>query len=281
MDAGGRRNTMLSRLLGIVVTVSIATTAAALTVPKFPFSRDLHYRSGVTIYPWWIWALIAAGMIAGLVMAGWPGRGTAVRSGASAVAFVAAAQLAGTGIVGRQHWRPATGIGGVSGEAYADLPTYERIALLMGVLGLLAAAAALVSLPLVGALVRSTAASVRIACVAVGLATIVIVPLAIVPSGANGRDLTSWGAVGLIYAGPWGAALIVAGWLSRPAAVAMAVATLGSILLAFAGPQMADLIPTPRGTFGLAGVGAVVVLVLLVSAGRPRGPRSPQLVASG
>lgn len=51
-----------------------------------------------TIYPWWTWLLPAVLVVTGLVLARWRLPAVAV------VAAVAAAQLAGTGVVGFKRW---------------------------------------------------------------------------------------------------------------------------------------------------------------------------------
>jgi hypothetical protein len=258
------RSHAVSRLLGITAFASFAVTAAALAVPKFPFTSDGHYKSGITVYPWWTWALILAGATAAALTVILSQRAEAASRAAAGIALVAAVQLAGTGFVARKHWRPAMGMGGVS-EGGVHLELYQRVAVLMGVLSLVAAGAMVAQLWGRGAFERPSA-GVQAAVTVLGLGVVGWLPFGLMTGENTNHPLHLWGALGLIYAGPWGGSLLLAAWLSRPAAVGIAAAVVGSVALAFLGPQMPDLLyGPPRGVFAVAAAAAVCAIALTLS----------------
>jgi len=235
-----------------------AIVAVALCVPVVPFGAD-GYRSGTTMYPVWIWMLVLAGLVAAIASLRSPRN---VRAAAGAVALVAAMPLVGTGIVAYRHWKPAFGMGGGYGHGYESLETLKAMAILVAVSALLAGVAAAVQLVSVSALPAHLPATLRWASVLAGLAVIAGLPLAIGAGGYGEGDLTSVGAAGLIYAGPWGAACIVSGWLARPAAIGALGAVCGCISLAVIGPQMTDLLwPNPTLPFALCLVPPLALLL--------------------
>jgi len=154
---------------------------------------------------------------------------------------VAAAQLTGLGVVAARHWRPASGMSGGYGGS-DDIRQLQHLAVGLALAGALAAT--LLALQLVSGSRSSAAApaAIRTACLLVALVTITLVPLAMIAGDADMMDAHSWGAVGLIYAGPWGVSIGMAGYLAWPASVAMLVAVVASIALAIVGPQMTDLV---------------------------------------
>jgi hypothetical protein len=89
-------------------------------------------------------------------------------------------------------------------------------------------------------------------------------------SDPEARDLTSRGAIELIYAGPWALSLVLAGRLSRPASVTMPATGAASATAATVGPQMVDLLF--GSTTRQFAVVLLLVIVLLVQASGEGGP---------
>jgi hypothetical protein len=213
-----------------------------------------------TIYPWWVWVLAVAGLFAGLVSVAKPLAGTGFQRLAPAVAVIAAAQLAGTGLVAFKHWEPSMGMGGGN---TSDLPQLKLLAVVVGGAGVVAVFVGLGQVVSNCDLPRPVAPRLRVLSCVLGLAVIVGLPSVLAAADADMRDLTSWGAVGLIYAGPWGVSLMAVGWLTRPVAVAALATVAVSACLALRGPQMTDLVfgnPAPA----FAAVLLLTVLLLLV-----------------
>lgn len=224
----------------------------ALTRPRLPFSAG-GLRAGTSIYPWWTWVLVGVGLAAGVVVAAANGSRTA-RTVAAAAGAVVGARLTGTGLVAAKHWKPAFGMGGY----YGDPEQLQRLALVIATAGAIAMMLSLWQLVEDGAFAGDVRRNVRRACTAVGVLVVAALPVALVAGDPDMTDLQSWGAMGLVYAGPWGAAIVLAGRLRRPASVAMLGSVAGSAALALVGPQMIDLV------YGSATVQFAVVVVLAV-----------------
>ena len=229
------------------MTIALVGAGVALTVPGKPVG--LHgFHAGATIYPWWLWVIVALGVGSSLVSinSGWQNARVAPFS--SGVALVSSAIVVGTGVVGRVHIEPAFGMGG----GYGNLPHLQLGAVLMAVGGGIAAALAIVQLVARRQLPASAPGSVRSTCVVIGAALIALLPFAVALIDADARDLTSWGAIGLIYAGPWGVSVALSGWLTRPAALGILTGVTLAMLAAVVGPQMTDLVRQgSRGLFAL------------------------------
>lgn len=252
------RGEVVTATAGFTLLSSYVVVAVALCVPVVPFGSS-GYRSGTTIYPVWIWVLVLAGLLAGVTALR---SARTARSVGGAVALVAAMPLVGTGIVAYRHWKPAFGMGGGYGDGYESLQTLKLMALLVAGAALVAGASAVVLLVTGGALPAKVPATIRRASVLAGLAVIIGLSLGIDAGGYGDGDLTSLGAAGLIYAGPWGTATIVSGWLERPAAIAALAATCGSVALAVIGPEMTDLLwPGPTALFAISGLPPAFVLL--------------------
>jgi hypothetical protein len=254
------------RSSSLMMAAVFAVCAVALTQPTFPLVGQRFRRA--TIYPWWVAVLVAIGLAASLatMLAGAWAERVHLRAIASAAVLVVGAQVSGTGFVAYKHWHPATGMGGGSG----NLDVLEPLAVVIGIAGLAAVVTALAQLVSQRDLPHHTPALVRGSCVASGVAVIIGMPFAIMAADTNSADLTSWGAAGLIYAGPWGGSLIGAGWLSRPASLALLVTSMVSAGMAAKGPQMADL-------FTFTGTPLVLVVAGLV----PLLPVAAWLITSG
>jgi hypothetical protein len=221
-----------ARLRGLGIAGCLVIAAIALDGPRTQLAVD-------TIYPWWTWVLVAAGIACGLLLAVAPvgARGACWSAVAAGVALVVSAQLAGTGIVAAKHWHPAFGMGG----GYGDLAELERLARVIAVAGLVAVVLAAWELLAAGAVVRRLQPRSP-ASLAVGLVVVAVFPLVVIANARESTDLTSWGALGLIYAGPWGMGLVVSAWCDRTARLALQGAVIGGAVLAAVGPQMIDLL---------------------------------------
>lgn len=231
--------------------------AAALSWPQVPFDR-WGYASGVTIYPWWTWMVVAAigGAGAVLLLAPAGAADRPLRAGAAGVALVLGGELAGTGIVAARHWQPAQGMGGYPGET----ATLERLAVLVAVTGLVTAAAAVLQLVSDRAFARPASVPQAVVTAAVGVGIIAVLPILMLEG--QGRELTSWGAAGLIYAGPWGLAVATSAWLEQTAAVAVQVTVAGGAVVAAIGPQMTDLLLADDQRFVVVALAVVTVTIM-------------------
>jgi hypothetical protein len=228
---------------------------------------------GDTIYPGWMWVLVILGVAAGLsciVLAG--GRGPAGHA-APVVAAVAAAQLAGSGFVAFKHWEPASGMGGF---ALPNLTELRLLALVMGVVGVATVVAAIWVVVANGDLPHPRPVPLRILCCVAGAVVALALPISQAAASADMRDVTSVGAIGLIYAGPWAVTVALVGWLSRPAAAAALASVALGCALGLYGPQMSDLVfADPTIAFAtVLGIALTVFALVLV-----RGQRGSDLVA--
>ena len=216
------------RFGGLVVVAG--SLVAGLTVAG---PGDLYpYGS---LYPWWTWVLVAAGAGAGAALAVAPR--PRVQRLAPAVALVVCAQLAGTGVVARKHWLPAQGMGGVGST---DIPRAEQLAVLMALgagVATLAAAAVLAGSGGLGRRYWTRGSWLPL----VAAALVVVVLPAVLAQEIGGPTLTTWGAAGLLYAGPWAVALAASAWARADTAVALVLTVTGAAALAAVGPQMPDL----------------------------------------
>lgn len=241
----------------LVAAVCFVLTAAALT--RRDRSDDPTFSSGSwTIYPWWTWVLVGVGLCAALTALVRPHR-PAVLVGAPAVAAVMAAQIAGTGVVGSKHWRPAIGMGG-----YGDhLRELQVMAGVMAACGLTALVVCTLRLRVVRRASGVSGRGSRASCALVGGGVVVLLPVGVALVDHDARDLTSTGAVLLVYGLPWGASLVAAGWLPRPAGLATTATVALSAGCATVGPQMWSLVAdSARPVF--AGALAASVLVGMV-----------------
>jgi hypothetical protein len=251
----------LTRLRGLVILSAFVAAGTALAGP-----RPDGYLHG-SIYPWWAWALVGAGVVAGTVvlLAPGSGRGRPARTVAACVAWVVGAELFGTGVVARKHWEPARGMAGF-GEG--QMGAVELLALVVAVASAVAVLAA--TSQLLADRVFAVQQRNRTWWVQVGMGTGLVLALPFVLGAAQPADfdVTTWGAAGLIYAGPWGMAVAASAWCARLAATALLGTVLGCAALAGIGPQMVDLLPL---SVDLLFVGvALMILVLALAVGRVR-----------
>lgn len=226
-------------------------------------STSKGFHDGATIYPWWVWAILAVGIVTSLVSIN-PGWGNAaIAPFSSGVALVSSGVLVGIGVVGRVHMQPAFGMGG----GYGNLSHLQLGAMLMALGGLTAACLAILQLVVRRQLPVKVPGSVRLSCVVIGAALVALLPFAVALIDPDAGDLTSWGAIGLIYAGPWGVAVALSAWLVRPAALGVLTAVTVAMLAAVAGPQMTDLIhQESRGIFALCLAAPLVAIAVRLQA---------------
>ena len=236
-----------------LLTAACFAAAAVVLVLRAPGGRG---GPPGTLYPWWTWVVVAAGVAVALAPVLAPARRHVV-SAAPAAALVLGLHVAGTGIVAWKHWRPVSGMTGV-GTGY--LPELKAAALGMAVAGL--AAAVLSALPL---LRQGGGGGGRLRCALVGVAVLVLVPVGLGASHADLRDLTSLGAVGLVYAGPWATGLFAAAVLHRDAAQGALLAVTLTAGLATIGPQMLALLPRSDASAVFAPVLAVALVLLALA----------------
>jgi hypothetical protein len=245
----------------LVICASFATIAVALSTPVFPFDTG-GYRTETTIYPAWVWALVLAGFIAGAISL--VAKPDALKATAASVALVVAMPLAGTGVVARRHWDPSFGHGGNYGTGYGSLGELQAMSVLIAAAAVVVGVGAIAQLISTGAFPATVGTWIRTLSVCLGLAVIVALPLVVKNGEYKAGDLTAWGALGLIYAGPWGAAIIATAWLDRTAAVAALASVCANVLLVVVGPQMTwFFFPDPTGPFA-----ATLAAPLLVLAAR-------------
>ncbi len=231
-----------TRLRGAVIAGCFLLVAAALSRPSFPIGTASDRVAGSSIYPWWTGVLVVAGGLAGLVVLLAPRASRLARAAASSVVVVVGAQVAGTGVVAAKHWHPASNMGGYVSSKRVDM--MEQLAMVIAVAGTAAVVLALWQLITDGAFTSETPRGFRRLCVTAGVLVVVVLPFALMV-GDEYPDITTWGAMGLIYAGPWGVSILLAAHLSRTASRTLLVTVAGSALMASAGPQMAGLVTSP------------------------------------
>jgi len=222
-----------------------------------------------TLYPMSAWVLVTLLALGGVV-AVW-GRWSESVTAVTGVAMggVAAAQLAGMGLVANKHWGPWTGMG-MSAD---NLDQLHRMALAMAVSAAVAVVVCLGSLVQLHGFDAPSPVVARRTSLAVGAAVVVLVPLVVGAGSPETLDLTSLGAFALMWALPWGIALILCGWLVRPGVLGAVVGVGVSALAALVTAPMTEIVfsQTYRAAFAL-----VLVAVGVVARERLR----PQPVAS-
>lgn len=247
-EATERRASTAAR--GIVVLLAAAAAAVALWTPEGP-----DHTSG-NIYSSANWGLCVSLAAVGIVLVVLGRRRTATTA-ASGVGLVVSAQMCGLGVVAFKHWRPHTGIGGTPFHLGLD----KELAVVMAAASGVAAIACLWELAARHAVPTQVPRAARWSAMALGVGLLVTLPLLIAQGNPEMLDSTSLGAFVLIYSLPLGGAIALSGWASFPASVGMLVAVLGSAVLDFIGPQMADLVfPEPRGAFVAVAVVAGIAL---------------------
>ncbi|CAM3860750.1 hypothetical protein [Nocardioides zeicaulis] len=156
-----------------------------------------------------------------------------------AVAGLAAAELAGVGVVSVRRW------GIFVGGGYAGVPTvgWQQGRVLAAAMGLVCATVALVCL---GVLVRHRARPHRgraALAVTAGAAVALLGPLAVRTPVLDRSDLAAWA---LMYAVPFAAALALVAWVPRRVGLALAVAVAASAVVAPLGESFLEAV-VPSG----------------------------------
>ena len=258
-------------LCGVVVMGGFIAAGWALDGP-----HPEGYLYG-SIYPGWAWVLVAAGASAGGVLLLAPGGqvGTALRTMAAAVALVVGAELTGTGIVAWEHWENARNQAGYgSGQLHAVKTLALGIVVAAGIATVAAGSQLLAS--------RAIAARHRTHTwwlqMLFGAGLLGVLPLLLATDDYNGPQLTTWGAAGLIYAGPWGVAIVLSAWSSRAAAIALLGAAAACAALATRGPQIVSVFGEhAEDRFLVVAVGTALLtgIVLVRHAARAHHPVRP------
>lgn len=231
------------QLLGFAV-VGVAAIAPA------PSRLLRHWGADTTIYPVWMLGYVALGVIASIVSLTFPNVTRSPDPPATVVPatvvpatmVVLAAQLAGLGIVAAKHWKPAFGMGG---GYVGDPDQLARLAWIVGLAGLVAAAAAVGQLVCLGVFRwrradRGPRDPVRLSSTeglvlgGTGAAILLLLPFGVALGDPDAHDLTSLGAFALIYSAPLGvtvgASALLVGRLSAVATASCAVAAACSAL---------------------------------------------------
>lgn len=255
-------------LLGAIVLLSCLGVAAALSTQANPTAQRAVDR---TIYTTASWLLLGVLAVVGLVLlvvarGGEHGVRAWVRLAALAVGPVVAAQLAGTGVWAAKHWEPFYGITGGGG---VSLTLLQGLAVLLVAGGVAAGVTCMAQLAREGYLRRPSSGRGWL-LVALGFVVGLALPWVIAAGEPQYTDFTSIGAFALIYAIPWGGALIVAAWLARGPALAMASAVAGTAVLALVGPGMGDVGPSHPELGFVVAIVAAGLAVLPVLRGHAR-----------
>jgi hypothetical protein len=205
-----------------VGAVVVALGVGSLLVLAVQPTLDLRAGVSESIYSWYHWSLavVVAGTGLTLVL----GR-RRVRLQAAAVGAVAAAQLAGVGLVAHEKWLAYFGPIGGPVQNHRQL---EQLAL--GMTACCALAAILCVAQLVSDRAFSLSATsipLKAALAAAGVAVAVAVPV-LLTRHDNGTEAKTLLALAAVYGVPWGLAIAASGWLQSPAAVAAGLTVAGS-----------------------------------------------------
>ena len=212
------------------------------------------------------WVLAGTLLALGVVML--LPRLSAARGPTAAAATVIATMLVGTAVVAYRHWEPAAGMGGCG--VWNNQPTLKTLAVLTVLADVAAAALALRSL-LGGARTGPTRVSRgrdvnRTVALLVGVVVAVSLPLSVGSGNPETQDLTSYGAYALLWSLPWGAALLLSGWLpTRQALAVFAAVLLGAVCAADPVELVSAVRPAVATVIGVLGV-VVVGLSRVVGA---------------
>ena len=206
---------------GMVVVVCAVTAAFSVTVsdtvltPDGPGSR-LHFPPMV----WPLLLALALGGSAVMTHHRWA-------RAAALLAAIAAAQLAGTGLIAVRAWFAIKGYGG-SGSLTETPITYAATVVMAASAAAVAAAALVWREPADG---WRSLVPARPAYVAAGLAVVVLLPRSWNAAAESG-DITGLAAIAtLTYSLPWGLGRAAVGWMRGRSAVAAGVTVTVSAIL--------------------------------------------------
>lgn len=249
---------------GLAALQSLALAASLGFVSRWRLpGGDL--AGGHTIYPGWLFLLLALAISIAAFAAFTPG--TLPRGGLTGGAAVVAAMAAGTGVVAWKHWQTVFG----SGELYPDrLNPLRQDALGVATTAAVAGLAGLAALAQEGCFAapgrhRRESNGWRVACLVGGPVLAVGLPVTLMVVAGDGSPARGTAAA-LIYGLPWGVAAVVASRLVRSAAVWVLAAGVVAAAATAVGPQMTSLFGDAAEAV-LAGA-AAVLLALLVAAFR-------------
>ena len=244
---------------GVILVAAAVVSAGVLSVEDA--SSGSGFLSGGTLYPAAAWVFALALGVAGVALV--VGAGPAV----AGVGGVASLQLAGTGLVAVKHWRPYMGMAG----------TYEHLAVLQLLAGLLALAAFVAVVVCLAVLVGAGAFPCLLGPWSCGRRSSWVAsswrrfPCWWGAADPETMDVSSLGAFALLYGVPWGLSVAASAWMVRRTAVAVLAAVLGSTLLVAATKPMVDIVFTsPTSVFVSAAAAVVVVLAVRVLLGSER-----------
>lgn len=245
--------------MGATILVACAVMAVALAVPG---QTDTPGNSG-TIYNPSRWALLAALVAAGVVLA--VRKDAADVRVASAVGAVAAGQLVTTGLFAFRRW---VSVAGSTGIGLGNRSTVRGLALVLAAAGLVA---------LTGCVAAWAAATVRprlaaydaVPALLVAVVLAAGLPWVLGAGRAETTDATSLVGYALLHSVPWGAAVLVSGWLRRPVALACLATTVGSALVCLLTRTPFDRVAHPVLGFGLAALAGAYVLVRRLDRSQP------------
>ena len=198
------QRTVTTTVGGAFIVACAVVAALSMEVPDWVVKTDAP-RPGWH-YPPTMWPLLLALGAAGVAVMmrqRWA-------RGASAVAAIVAAQIAGNGLIAIREWFFLSGLGGMRQHTIAALVTYAAVVALAATAGGVVAAAVAWREPAGG---WRSLVPARPGYVAAGVAVVVLLPL-MGDAMREGRDVTGWRYLGtLTYALPWGIGLAAAGWL--------------------------------------------------------------------
>ena len=214
------RNDQLGRVL-------LGCGVVALVAVLFPPTNYSYTTTQTSIYDW------SSQMQAVILVAAatWVWRRLDHRSLAAVMGIVAAAQLAGTGIVAHRRWFTSGGFGSHA----SNEPLLRLLALMMALVGAVAVGLLLGILWVDGAL-RFRGWTRAVAAVAIGVVVAVLVPLQMGYEPFN--RTTQLGAHALMHSLPWAFVIALSGWLDwrtalagLAAVVVCALALLGDVTM--------------------------------------------------
>ncbi len=259
----------MRRALALVQLLGLATAFAAMLAPA---PRTLLEKwSSFTIYPWWTLVLFGVGAGAAAVSVAAPAGATRVLATTAAVTGVLAAQVGALGVWAQKHWLPAFGFGG----GYAgDVDELEQLAWIVAGAGILASVAAVGQLLVQHDWPRPVVSVTRWRRAGCGVAVLVGLPILLAGADPDLADLTSVGALALIYGVPWGVSLLGAGWLSRHGALGVLAGCFVSATLSAFAPS--NQITGDEARAALAGVAVLYAVLLVVELKEANEATAPQ-----
>lgn len=193
-----------SRRAGVLVVAASAVVAVMVQSHGKNHGRAWNpgFTGALSLFGWAHWILVALLVAAGVTLA----RATSptLTATAAAVGLAPAAQLVGVGIVAGRRWHPVAGMSGPG--IWANQGMLEIIA---GAGALAAAVALLAFVRVLGVARRAQPEPAGVStagrgCVVIGVLVAVSLPLLLAIGDPFAHDITSLGAVALLWSLPWG-----------------------------------------------------------------------------